>query len=213
MARRPLSAIAALLVSALGSAALAAPAPVNRIAIEVSPLIADGYVGGEYVSDESLSSTSVGAAYERRLWRYLTAGGVLTYVQPGTIVLPVVPGVSFRDGQHSTGVVRESGRMVLAQARLRLVLPLPFEGDDGEIGLAVQAGAAGLLYPGSYRGWGPAADASIDITWFWSSWGMTTRLGAGLARTEGTIGEPGRTNGAGITRVALALGAALVHRF
>lgn len=52
----------------------------------------DRFHGGEYVAHELVSSTSVAVAYERRLAPHVAAGAVVSYVQPGSQILPLLPG-------------------------------------------------------------------------------------------------------------------------
>jgi hypothetical protein len=202
------------LVGLLGSSTVRAAPPPNRVAVEAAPISLDWYFGGEYVADEAISSTSVGVSFERRAWRHLAVGAVVTYIQPGSVLLPPVPGISFRRGRYDNGALLTSSRMVVAQARLRLIFP--FADDRGEIGIAVAAGPAFLAFPGNYRGWGYAADLGVDAVWFWSEWGGALRASAGHGATQGHNDDdlPGGQFGVDLDRViALTLTFALVRRF
>jgi hypothetical protein len=210
---RPLVVGIASLASLLGSSTVRAAPPPNRIAVEVSPVSLDWYFGGEYVADDAISSTSVGVSFERRIWRHLAAGAVVTYVQPGSLLLPPVPGITFSDGKYDSGALLTSSRMMVAQARVRLIFP--FADDRGEIGIAVAAGPAFLAFPGNYRGWGQAADLGVDAVRFWSEWGGALRASAGHGVTHGhNRNPPGVQFDAHLDRViALTLTLALVRRF
>jgi hypothetical protein len=202
------------LAGLLGSSTVRAAPPPNRIAVELSPFSLDWYFGGEYLADDAISSTSVGISFERRAWRHLAAGAVVTYIQPGSVLLPPVPGIPFRRGHFDGGALRTSSRMVVAQARLRLIFP--FADDRGEIGVVVAAGPAFLAYPGNYRGWGHAADLGVDTVWFWSEWGGALRASAGYGITRGHYDGnlPGAQFSAELDRaIALTLTLALVRRF
>jgi hypothetical protein len=175
----------------------------------------DWYVGGEYVADEAVSSTTLGFAYERRLWRHFAAGAALSYIQPGSVVLPLVPGIRGAEGRFSIAMLRESSRMVTAQARLRLVFP--FADEKGEIGVSVAAGPAFLTFPERYRGWGEVADVGVDGAWFWSQWGVAFRWSGELGVTSGhkLIGGPSpEETSADIYRVTVfTWTGALIRRF
>jgi hypothetical protein len=199
----------------LGSLTTArAAAPPNQVALEASPLGIDWYWDGqEFVANQG-TSTSVGVSFQRQLWRHLAAGAVVTYIQPGSVLLPPIPGVRFGDGRHDSHELLRSSRMVVAQARLRLVFP--FADDRGEIGVAVEAGPAFLAFPGKYRGWGGAADLGVDAVWFWSRWGASLRVASGVGLTRGSQQGTGmaREIDAGIDRIVpLTLTAAVVRRF
>ncbi len=183
----------------------------HRIALELSPMSIDAYMGGEYVAHEFVSSTVVGIAYEGRLARHLAVGAVVSYVQPGSQILPLIKGPDLDPGNFSTDQVRASGRMVAAQARVRLVFPLP--GDAVEVGVGAQAGPSFLWFPGGYRGSGAAADVGVDVAWFWSRWGAGARASVGLSVTGGTSSYTGSERNAAIDRVAMGcLTLALVRK-
>jgi hypothetical protein len=200
------------LVLVLAAAPARADGHLDRFAIELSPLSLDWFFGGEYVADESVSSTAIGVAYERRLGRHLAAGAVVTYVQPGSVALPFLPGLETKHGDFSIDELRTSSRMVAAQGRLRLVFP--FAGDAAEIGLALQAGPSFLWFPVGYWGWGAAAEASLDAVWFWSRWGAALRASGSLALTDGTTHFTANVGKASIARIAApTLTAALLRSF
>jgi hypothetical protein len=184
----------------------------NRIALELSPMSLDWFFGGEYVADEVVSSTAVAVAYERRLARHVTAGAVATYVQPGSLILPIVPGLDFKTVDFSSREIRASGRMVAAQVRLRLVFP--FASDAAEVGLGVQAGPTYLWFPGDYRSSGVAGEGGVDVTWFWSRWGAAARASSGLAFTNGVTHFLDGERLGNISRTTVAtLTFALLRRF
>jgi hypothetical protein len=201
-----------VVVLLLTAAPARADGQANRVALELSPMSVDWFYGGEYVAHELVSSTVVAVAYERRLAPHVAAGAVVSYVQPGSQILPFVPALDIDPGNFSNSQLRASGRMVAPQARLRLVFP--FAGDAGEVGLGAQAGPAFLWFPGGYQGSGVAANAGVDVVWFWSQWGAALRASVGLAVTTGTNTSIGTEQNAGIDRYSLAaLTVALLRRF
>jgi hypothetical protein len=212
----PKSTIALALAALVAAEAQPSPpaATSNRLAVELSPVSVDWYYGGEYVADEPVSSAALGVAFEHRLWPHLAAGAALTYVQPGSVVLPLVPGFRFKRGEFTNGELVRSSRMVLPALRVRLLFP--FAARSRGDWRPLQAGAALLLFPGEYRGWGMSADLGVDGTWFWSRWGGTVRASGGFATTEGSkvgLAGFGRRSNAGIDRaIAWTVTCALVRK-
>jgi hypothetical protein len=201
-----------VIVLLLTAAPARAAGDANRLALELAPMSFDWFFGGEYVADEVISSTVLALAYERRLARHLAAGAVASYVQPGSLILPVVRGLDFNTVDFSSGEIQASGRMVAAEVRLRLVFP--FAGDAAEVGLGVQAGPTFLWFPGDYQGGGVAAEGGVDVTWFWSGWGAAVRASGGVAFTKGTTHYLGGERQGDLQHLALpTLTVALLRRF